>query len=117
MADTTSHSSQRDGAELHDHTREAVIQAVTRYDGVGVDTRDGGPLEVIDRSDGEMADGSAANMFEVLVDSTGRLELDEVFERQGRLIYCKGGVEIELAGFVDDRILVEVTQARGENDA
>lgn len=100
--------------ELRDESREAVVQALSKYGDVGVDTRDGGATTVIDRTDGEVADGSPADVFEVLVDAVGRLELSEVMERQGLLIYCKEGIEIELTGFVDRQILVEVTQKRGE---
>lgn len=116
MTDTTDTDSGTDEAALCDESRDAVVRALTKYGDVGVDERDGGATQVIDRSDGEVADGSPADVFEVLVDAVGRLNLDEVMENQGLLIYCRDGIEVELSGFVDRQVLVEVTQKREKQE-
>jgi hypothetical protein len=114
MNDDTTDSAQPDGEEpeLTDDSREAVVQALTKYDDVGVDERDGGPTQVIDAEMIEDRRGDTVAKFEVLVNAVGRLELDEVMERQGLLIYCREGVEVQLAGFQAGMLLVDVMETR-----
>jgi hypothetical protein len=88
------------------------VQALTKYDGVGVDRRDGGPTQVIDAELTQDRRGDTVAKFEVLADAVGRLDLDTVMDRQGLLIYCRDGVEVQLAGFQTGMVLVRVIEYR-----
>lgn len=101
--------------ELRSESREAVMESLERYDGVGIDRRET-PVQVIDHSIETERDDTTVDAFEVLVDVVGRLELDTVMERQGLLIYCRDGIEVKILGFQDRHILVEVRQERDSDD-
>jgi hypothetical protein len=102
--------SQAEEPELAEDSREATVQALEKYGDVGVDSRGEGPTQVIDAEIIEDRRGDTVERFEVLVDAVGRLELDEVMERQGLLIYCRDGIEVKILGFQDRKVLVEVRQ-------
>ena len=100
--------------ELDDETKHEVIDSIRKYGTAGVDSTEL-PVQVIDQSTGELGDGTPADVFEVLADVVGRLELDAVMETQGRLIYAKNGIEITLEGFQDRHVLLELKQAQADN--
>lgn len=113
---TTTHAVNEDGDELEltEYARTAIRQAFTYYDGVGLDESGSGSLSVIRCWDWIDEYHQRVASFEVLVDVVGRLDLETVTEEQGRLLYCKDGVDVMLKGFEDGMVLIEVEQVLGD---
>ena len=101
--------------ELTDETEQKIIDCIESYDGAAVDTREL-PVQVTDHTTGSLGDGTPADVLEVQVDVVGRLDLDEVMDTQGRLMYVKNGIEIMLIGFEDRHVLLEVKRERDDGD-
>ena len=117
----TEHSTDTHDAEpeLTDAARETVLHAITGYGDVGIDSRGStGGVEVLsaERSDDPSqypAAGDEVEVFEVVLNATGRLKLDEVMENQGLLLCAKGEnpyIEASLKGFLNGKVLVEIIQ-------
>lgn len=97
-------------SELTDISRDSIRTAVLQYDRVELDDSADSPLSVTNRSTRTDRYDREVDVFEVIVAITGRLDLDEVMDSQGRLMFCKRGTEIMLEGFEDGGIVVSVEQ-------
>jgi len=94
--------------ELNDHIKWAIGKALDTYN-VGVNTAWDNGYQAIEAERRTADDGSEVHEFEVLVDMVHRLDLKEVMEEQGLLIWCRDGVEIEVRGFDTESLVVDVT--------
>lgn len=96
-----------DEPELTEHIKMAIRKSLDTY-GVGVNTAWDSGYQAIKAERRTDDDGSEVHEFEVLVDMTYRLDLNEVMDDQGLLIYCRDGVEIKVRGFQNESLLLDV---------
>lgn len=100
-----------DDPVLTDESRTAVVESLTKYGDITVVGSDS--VTVVDSEITEKEHGGReVSAFDVLVDVSGRLDLEEVMERQGLLIHAHEEREISVKGFEDGQILLEVLQYR-----
>lgn len=98
-----------DISELSQQTREQVISSVTGYDGVDLATF-GDPLTVKESEITTNQNGYEVVEYDVLIDTVGRLSLEEVMESHGLLLACSEDTEVKLAGFQDTEIALTVRE-------
>jgi hypothetical protein len=108
-------NSNKDDAQITEYTQSLIIRSLTEYGSLGTDSRDDGPLTVIDHTVIELSEtDTRADRFEVLVDAVGRVEFDDIYANQGNLLFVKENCEGSLIGFEDGKLLLEVKQFSGE---
>jgi len=111
----TESSDTDDEPELTEYIKTAIHNALDTY-GVGVNTAWDSGYQAIEAERRIDSDGSEIHEFEVLVDMVWRLDLKEVMEEQGLLIWCRDGVEIEVRGFEHDSLLLDVIYRPDHNE-
>ena len=102
-----------DEPELTEYARTSIRQSL-KSSGVGVNDGWENWIQLIDGTI-QTEDGQQVDQFEVLVDIAGRLDLNEVMQNHGLLIYCRDGVEIKIQGFEDESVLLDVIQRHDDD--
>ena len=101
--------------KLDQSTRTSIRQALKSC-GVAVNDGWDNPITPLDQEIVTQETGEESTKYDVIVDISGRLILEEVMETQGLLIYFQDNIEIKIAGFQDEQLLLTLIEHSKEGE-